>query len=102
MSKNTSIILSGDLENFVQSQIESGYYGSVSDVIRAGLRLLEEQSVKLAKLREELSKGETGEGVFISDYKAQLTAMRLVLHFLSFATAPTGSPETGVVKALHS
>ena len=76
MSKNTSIILSGDLENFVQSQIESGYYGSVSDVIRAGLRLLEEQSVKLDKLREELSKGETGEGVSISDYKTQFAKKR--------------------------
>ena len=76
ISKNTSIILSGDLENFVQSQIESGYYGSVSDVIRAGLRLLEEQSVKLAKLREELSKGETGEGVSINDYKAQFAEKR--------------------------
>ena len=76
MSKNTSIILSGDLESFVQSQIESGYYGSVSDVIRAGLRLLEEQSFKLAKLREELSKGEVGEGVSLDDYKAQFAEKR--------------------------
>ena len=73
MSKNTSIILSGDLESFVQSQIESGYYGSVSDVIRAGLRLLEEQSFKRAKLREELSKGELGEGISLDDYKAQFS-----------------------------
>jgi hypothetical protein len=38
----------------------------------------------------------------VEAFSLKLTAMRLVLHFLSFATAPTGSPETGVVKALHS
>jgi len=76
MSKNTSIILGGELENFVQAQIESGYYGSVSDVIRAGLRLLEEQSIKLAKLREELSKGEEGDGIAITDYKARFAEKR--------------------------
>ena len=76
MSKNTSIILGGDLESFVESQIDSGYYGSASDVIRAALRLLEEQSIKLARLREELSKGEVGEGVSLDDYKTRFAEKR--------------------------
>lgn len=76
MSKNTSIILGGDLESFVESQIDSGYYGSASDVIRAALRLLEEQSIKLARLREELSKGEEGEGVSVGDYKTRFSEKR--------------------------
>lgn len=64
------------LKAFVQGQIESGYYGSVSDVIRAGLRLLEEQSTKLATLREELNKGEVGEGISVEDYKARFAVKR--------------------------
>lgn len=76
MSKNTSIILGGELETFVQAQIDSGYYGSVSDVIRAGLRLLEEQNIKLAKLREELSKGEVGEGITASEYRERFAKKR--------------------------
>jgi len=57
MSKNTSIILDGQLEQFVNSQIETGNYGSMSDVIRAGLRLLEEHEMKIQRLRDEVQKG---------------------------------------------
>lgn len=76
MSKNTSIILNGQLENFVQSQIDSGHYGSASDVIRAGLRLLEQQNLKINQLRDELAKGEEGEAIAISDYKAKFAEKR--------------------------
>ena len=48
----------------------------MSDVIRAGLRLLEEQNIKLAKLRQELSKGEVGEGISIEDYKTRFAKKR--------------------------
>ncbi|MGB0847960.1 MAG: type II toxin-antitoxin system ParD family antitoxin [Thiolinea sp.] len=57
MSKNTSIILDGHLEQFVNSQIATGNYGSMSDVIRAGLRLLEEHEMKVQRLRAEVQKG---------------------------------------------
>lgn len=40
MSRDISVILGDELDSFVQSQIDSGHYGSVSDVICAGLRLL--------------------------------------------------------------
>jgi len=58
MSKNTSFSLSGHFSDFVEKQIVSGRYGSASDVIRAGLRLLEDHEVKLEALRAALIEGE--------------------------------------------
>jgi antitoxin ParD1/3/4 len=43
MSKNTSISLGEHFTTFVESQIAEGRYASASEVIRAGLRLLEER-----------------------------------------------------------
>ena len=58
MPRNTSVTLGKHFEGFVEEQIEEGRFGSVSEVVRAGLRLLEEQEKKLALLRSELEKGE--------------------------------------------
>ena len=58
MSKNTSITIGDELNDFVATQVESGRYGSVSEVIRAGLRLLEEHEAKLRALRTALAEGE--------------------------------------------
>lgn len=58
MSKNTSISLGDDLSNFVDQQLSQGRYGSVSEVVRAGLRLLEEHEIKLRVLRAALIAGE--------------------------------------------
>ena len=44
MSKNTSVSLGSYFEQFVQSKINDGRFKNVSEVIRAGLRLLEEES----------------------------------------------------------
>jgi antitoxin ParD1/3/4 len=51
MRKNTSIALSDHFQKFVQELVSQGRFGSSSEVISAGLRLLEEQDVKLAALR---------------------------------------------------
>lgn len=51
MSKNTSITLSPHFESFIAEQIKSGRYSSVSDVVRAGLRILENTETKLGTLR---------------------------------------------------
>ena len=58
MAKNTSISLGDHFETFISRQIETGRYGSASEVIRASLRLLEEHDRKLAALRLALIDGE--------------------------------------------
>ena len=57
VSKNTSIALGDHFQGFVREQISRGRFGSASEVIRAGLRLLEEHDVKLAALRNAIQEG---------------------------------------------
>ncbi len=56
--KNTSFSLGEHFSGFVGAQIEQGRYSSASDVVRAGLRLLEEREAKLDVLRSALVAGE--------------------------------------------
>ena len=58
MSKNTSISLGDHFTHFVEEQLTRGRYGSASEVVRAGLRLLEEHEAKLHALRAALIAGE--------------------------------------------
>jgi antitoxin ParD1/3/4 len=58
MAKNTSISLGEHFDSFIASQIESGRYGSASEVVRAGLRILEDTESKLNALRRMLVEGE--------------------------------------------
>jgi antitoxin ParD1/3/4 len=56
--KNTSVSLGDHYTDFVNTQVQAGRYGSVSEVLRAGLRLLEEREIKLRALRAALIAGE--------------------------------------------
>ncbi|MGB7183088.1 MAG: type II toxin-antitoxin system ParD family antitoxin [Burkholderiaceae bacterium] len=58
MSKNTSIVLGDHFESFIATQLQDGRYGSTSEVVRQGLRLLEEHEQKVAALRQALIDGE--------------------------------------------
>ncbi len=69
MAKNTSITLGEHFEDFVACQIESGRFSSASEVIRAGLRLLEHSETKLEVLRQMLNEGEQS-GVVDYDYQS--------------------------------
>ena len=57
MSKNTSITLGNYFEDFVQKRISAGRYKNASEVIRAGLRLLEEEEDKVAALKQAIQEG---------------------------------------------
>ncbi|HEY8098128.1 MAG TPA: type II toxin-antitoxin system ParD family antitoxin [Methylobacter sp.] len=58
MQKNTSVSIGLHFEKFIADIVEEGRFGSKSEVVRAGLRLLEAQEIKLAALRSALIEGE--------------------------------------------
>ena len=58
MAKNTSMTLGTHFDEFITGQLDTGRYGSASEVVRAGLRLLEDFETKLEILRQLLVDGE--------------------------------------------
>lgn len=58
MPKNTSITLGDHFDGFIAQQIEEGRYASASEVVRAGLRMLEDNESKTLALRKLLEEGE--------------------------------------------
>lgn len=58
MPKNTSMTLGEHFDGFIAKQISEGRYASASEVVRAGLRMLEDTEHKLATLRRLLEEGE--------------------------------------------
>ncbi|MDT8317194.1 MAG: type II toxin-antitoxin system ParD family antitoxin [bacterium] len=65
MQKNTSVTIGAHYEKFISQQVAQGRFGSTSEAIRAGLRLLEERETKLSLLRRALVEGEeSGKAVY--------------------------------------
>ena len=58
MAKNTSISLGDHFDEFISRQVASGRYGTVSEVVRDSLRILEEQEQKRIALGKALIAGE--------------------------------------------
>jgi len=74
--KNTSISLGDYFENFVSSQVSVGRYKNVSEVVRAGLRLLEDEESKVIALRNAIQKGLESPRVENFDFDAHLTKLK--------------------------
>lgn len=68
MARNTSITLGNHYDEFISKQLESGRFGSASEIVRAGLRLLEDSESKRQVLRQLLIAGENSG---IADYSLQ-------------------------------
>jgi antitoxin ParD1/3/4 len=76
MAKTTSFALGDHFAEFIDQQVESGRFGSASEVVRAGLRLLEENEEKLRILREAINEGHRSGRVENFDVQAFLAEKR--------------------------
>ncbi|NTF41679.1 antitoxin [Rhizobium sp. AC27/96] len=76
MARNTSVSLGDHFSDFIDAQVQTGRYGSASDVVRAGLRLLEEHEAKVRALQEALIAGEESGKPAPFDNAAFLKRMR--------------------------
>ena len=57
MTRNTSISIGNYFDEFIQSRISAGRYKNASEVVRAGLRLLEEEENRITALRTAIQEG---------------------------------------------
>ncbi len=57
MGRNTSISLGDHFESFVDNRVSTGRFKNASEVIRAGLRLLEEEESKIVALKNAVEEG---------------------------------------------
>ncbi|MDD4645092.1 MAG: type II toxin-antitoxin system ParD family antitoxin [Bacteroidales bacterium] len=57
MNRNTSISLGSYFDSFIQNRISEGRFKNASEVVRAGLRLLEEEENKVIALKEAIREG---------------------------------------------
>lgn len=76
MARNTSVSLGEHFADFIDAQVQTGRYGSASDVVRAGLRLLEEHEAKVRALQDALIAGEESGPPAPFDNTAFLDRMR--------------------------
>ena len=74
--KNTSISLGDYFDQFVSSQVSAGRYKNVSEVIRAGLRLLENEENKVIALKSAIQIGLDSPIVENFDFDVRLAKLK--------------------------
>lgn len=74
--KNTSISLGNYFDQFVSSQVSAGRYKNVSEVIRAGLRLLENEESKVIALKSAIQQGLDSPRVEDFDFDKHLAQLK--------------------------
>lgn len=57
MNKNTSISLGNYFDDFIQNKLSTGRYKNASEIVRAGLRLLEEEESRILALKISIQEG---------------------------------------------
>jgi antitoxin ParD1/3/4 len=72
MARNTSILIGEYYENFINSQIATGKYNSVSEVVRAALRHFEQEEIQTKSLINALEIGENSKKIRNFDRRENL------------------------------
>lgn len=76
MGRNTSISLGDHFEDFVDKRVSTGRFKNASEVIRAGLRLLEEEENKISALKKAIAEGIDSGPVRNFDPKKRLSSLK--------------------------
>lgn len=74
--KTTTVALGSHFDKFVQSSIQGGRYTNASEVIRAGLRRLEEDEQRINALRAAIEEGEASGYIDDFDFDTHLQEMK--------------------------
>jgi antitoxin ParD1/3/4 len=76
MAQNTSISLGNHFDDFIKGRINKGRYKNASEVVRAGLRLLEEHENKVQALKDAIQEGLDSPRVETFDFKENLRKLK--------------------------
>lgn len=76
MAQNTSISLGNHFDDFIKSRINKGRFKNASEVIRAGLRLLEDHENKVQSLKDAIQEGLDSPRVENFDFKENLKELK--------------------------
>lgn len=76
--KTTTVALGPHFDEFVQASVRGGRYTNASEVIRAGLRRLEEDEHKIAALRSAIEEGEASGYISDFDFESHLNELNSI------------------------